>query len=214
MMKIELNETTTNDSFATLENSRVRLHAAITGPMDVTRTRFELPTKPYFDVAILPAAGVSATSESAIASQIIRVLNEVVDLKSYARKQITITVQIVDQIRDKWSVQVIDIANCVYLACITAGIKLNCSFWGVCIYLDSTGRIVSSDSESIKSAHRVIYGVKNAILDQLIYLDSNGEFEKDDIWTVLEKSGENVESEIEQVRACISEHISSQFIFK
>lgn len=216
MMKIELNETTTNDAFATFENRRVKLHVAITGPVDVTRTRFESATTPHFDISILPSAGVSATTESAIASQITRVLKEVVDLKEYARKQITITVQIVDQVKDSWSVQVVDIANCIYLACITAGIKLNVSFWGVCIYLDSNGKIVNGDSnnESIKSAHRVIYSIKNAVLDQLIFLDSNGEFEREDVWRILEKSGEMVESEMDKVRAIIGENIGSQFIFK
>lgn len=217
-MQIILNEPTTNDSFATLITSGRKIHTSIAGPMEVKKTKFEQPHKPFFDISILPSSNRSSTVESALASQVVAVLEEVVDLKVYARKQITITVQIVDQVKDSWQVQLVDIANSVFLACVTAGIKLNSSFWGTVVYLGHKGEVLHFDSktsdESIQSVHRVIYGIKNSSLDQLILLDSNGEFVKEDVWTVLKESGKIVEEEMLSVRDAVGSDIGSRFMFK
>lgn len=213
-LKIKLDEDTTNDAFATLETQNGKFHAALVGPMDVVKTRFESPTGPYFDVHILPARGVSATRDAALAAQLVRVLEEVVDVKHYARKQITVTVQIVDCVPHLWDVQLVDIANCVFLACVRGGIRLQSSFWAACIYLDPRGSPVDGSARCVGSAHRVIYSVKNAVVDQLILLDSNGEFDREHVWTVLDEAKRRVESEMAVVRARVSTQVASSFIFQ
>ncbi|GMM29321.1 hypothetical protein DAMA08_020370 [Martiniozyma asiatica (nom. inval.)] len=166
------------------------MNCNISGPHEVQRTKNE-SKHPYFDITVYPKSGAPSTETATWAKQLSALLEEVVS-PVYSRKQFTITLY--------QNGDFIDCVNSLYRECVRSGIHLQKSFWGVSIELGN-------------GQHNVIWSVVDGRANELLYMNSIGEFEGEVVLQVYDETQKIVTKEILNVRKELTTEVANQYIF-
>ncbi|KAH3665796.1 hypothetical protein OGAPHI_003984 [Ogataea philodendri] len=205
------------DGSASFEFGATKVISSVTGPIESSRPRNELPTKAYLDINIRPASGTPSTKETLLEHKLSQILSTVIDLDQFPRQTIQIAVQVLKtgEPKEFAARQLVAIINSVYLALLNSGVSLKTSFLATCCSVDLNGTITTDPSSAVLAnsvSHYVVaYTLNNDKVNDLVFCDALGNFTQDQLFAVLDQSASNIQSGYHQLRLLISDHVTQNY---
>ncbi|ODV83983.1 hypothetical protein CANARDRAFT_201888 [[Candida] arabinofermentans NRRL YB-2248] len=208
------------DGSCIFQINSTKIISSVTGPIESSRIKNEIPTRAYLDINIIPEKGVSSTRESLLETKLNKILKPMINLNLYPRQSIQIVIQVLKsgEFRDYSITELSTIVNCVYISLLNSGISLKSSFLSSCCVILQNNEIklnpTIDDLKSCKSNHIAVFNLKNAKTDELIYCDSLGSFSDDQFFKVLNYCATDIEHNNEFIRKSIANTIEKDYIWK
>lgn len=193
---------------------------SVAGPIEITKVKDEKPTEALISVNIRPDTGVPMTRETLIADHVASVLEEVIDVRRYARHQIQIVSQIVRRGEsDDYGVkEFMSVVNSAFLALLDSGICLRSSFLASCCCISQDGQILIRPTEKqLKcsvSNHEVCYSIRDSKADALLYCGSKGNFSEQQLYEVLEKCKTDINEQFGGIREIVLGKVKDDYKWK
>ncbi|KAI0463533.1 hypothetical protein LJB42_002533 [Komagataella kurtzmanii] len=206
------------DGSSTISIGEVKVICSVSGPIEA-KPRQELPTQCAIEVNIRPEVGVGSTREKNMEDKLRVVLNGTINKFQYPRQLIQVHLHIISKSQGTDN-NLKDLHACIngaYLALIDANISLLSSFLSTYAVINDDMLIFNPTSEQIQSSishHLVCFDIKSGRADELLFVDSVGEFTEGELMTVLDQSIEEIESMNKIVRKTITEKVSRDYIWK
>ncbi|ODV98040.1 hypothetical protein PACTADRAFT_47862 [Pachysolen tannophilus NRRL Y-2460] len=216
-----------------LDEGELGIICSITGPIE-SKARQESPQQSNLEISVMPHIGVASTREKLLEYKLKLVLDRVIDSFEYPRQLIQIVLQILnkpnyeddttigsDDMNDFFSLN--DLNGCListYLALIDSGISMKSSFLSSCCIINSNNQLTTdfnkNDLINSKSAHLIVYDLRNGKCNNLIYSESIGEFDEQIFFkNVLDKCKKEIENlNTKVIKNCITEKFKNDYIWK
>ncbi|GMG55588.1 unnamed protein product [Ambrosiozyma monospora] len=208
------------DGSSSLQFGETKVITSVTGPIEVSRMKNEKPTQAFLDINIRPASGVPTTREATLEAKLDDILQAMINVKQYPRQQLQIVVQI-QRAGEPLSFTVLElsaIVNSVYLSLLDSGISLKSSFLATSCVITQKGEVVlkpdGNQLAASKSHHFVVYSLKNAKADELIFAESFGSFSEEELFTVYDKCATDIESQNVEIRKIVADSVKKDYTWK
>lgn len=207
------------DGSAKLQSNNTQIICSVTGPIE-SKARQEQPSTSCLSVVVRPDIGVTSTREKNLEEKIRLILGQAIAGELYPRQTIQITLQILGagETKEYTVKELTGMVNCAYLALIDAGVGLNRSFAAQCFTYGHDNVLVvdpsGDDLKVSKSSHVVVYDVKEAKVDQLLFADSLGSFSEEQVYDVLGKAIREVEQIHAKFREVIQQKVEKDYVWQ
>lgn len=194
---------------------------SVTGPIE-PKARQELPTQLALEIIVRPAKGVATTREKVLEDKLRAVLTPLITRHCYPRQLCQITCQILESGEDEAEFSLRELSCCInaaFLALVDAGIALNsmCASIPIAIIKDTSDIIVDPTAEQLKislSVHTLALEFVNGgkVVKNVLLLDSNGDFNEDQLFSLLELGEQKCQELVTNIRRIIQENISPRLV--
>ncbi|CAI2006085.1 hypothetical protein SEUBUCD646_0G03540 [Saccharomyces eubayanus] len=198
-----------------------KIVCSVTGPIE-PKARQELPTQLALEVIIRPAKGVATTREKLLEDKLRAVLTPIINRYCYPRQLCQITCQILESGEDESEFSQRELSCCInaaFLALVDAGIAMNsmCASIPIAIMKDSNEIIDNPSAEQLKTSPSVhtlalefVDGGK--VVKNVLLLDSNGDFNEDQLFNILELGEQKCQGLVKNLRKIIQDQISPRLV--
>lgn len=210
-LQIETGYLSQVDGSSHYKTSSTTLLCSITGPIE-PKARQELPTKLSLELTVRPAVGVPTTREVSIQDKLNAVVNQIIVSHVYPRQLCQVTFQILEpgeDIEHFNEKEVIACINAATLALIDAGIAMKSMAVGCVVAETHNGDMIVDPSDEIMKEAKSIHALAlelvegSKVVKNVLLLDSNGEFNEDTLFKVLQIGEESILSLAKQFRKAI-----------
>ncbi|CAI4499459.1 CRB_1a_G0020910.mRNA.1.CDS.1 [Saccharomyces cerevisiae] len=194
---------------------------SVTGPIE-PKARQELPTQLALEIIVRPAKGVATTREKVLEDKLRAVLTPLITRYCYPRQLCQITCQILESGEDEAEFSLRELSCCInaaFLALVDAGIALNsmCASIPIAIIKDTSDIIVDPTAEQLKislSVHTLALEFVNGgkVVKNVLLLDSNGDFNEDQLFSLLELGEQKCQELVTNIRRIIQDNISPRLV--
>lgn len=190
------------------------------------KIRDEQPTTATLELTVRPIVGLHSTREVVLSDAIYSVLSSTVLRHLHPRTLIQIVVQVLESGEDVNKYNALEMAtaiNAASTALIDAGIPMQgvpvavvCALMGGGddndeLKFDVTGEDLQSYA---KSWHVVAYECKAGKAERLLLCESQGEFKKDQLLQLIDKSSDECEKVYNSLRNAVKSKVEQDFIWK
>lgn len=193
---------------------------SVTGPIE-PKARQELPTQLALEIIVRPAKGWPQ-QEKVLEDKLRAVLTPLITRHCYPRQLCQITCQILESGEDEAEFSLRELSCCInaaFLALVDAGIALNsmCASIPIAIIKDTSDIIVDPTAEQLKislSVHTLALEFVNGgkVVKNVLLLDSNGDFNEDQLFSLLELGEQKCQELVTNIRRIIQDNISPRLV--
>ncbi|CAI4062376.1 exosome non-catalytic core subunit RRP46 SKDI_07G3440 [Saccharomyces kudriavzevii IFO 1802] len=194
-----------------------KIICSVTGPIEA-KARQELPTQLALEIIVRPAKGVATTREKLLEDKLRAVLTPLIARYCYPRQLCQITCQILESGEDEPEFSLRELSCCInaaFLGLVDAGIAMNsmCASIPIAIMKDSNEIIANPTAEQLKtsvSVHSLALEFVDGgnVIKNVLLLDSNGDFNEDQLFNVLELGEQKCQELVQDLRKIIQDGIS------
>ncbi|CAI5757699.1 unnamed protein product [Candida verbasci] len=207
-----------SDGSAELIIGGTKVLVSISGPIE-PKIRQELPNQASLDIIIRPYKGLSTTREKLLEDKLRQLLQSIIIRYKYPRQLIQIVVQflIIDEIEEFTCNELNAAINCCYFALIDADLALYSSFVSVVACINSGNLLLNPPGDILinsDSHHVICYNIENQKANKLLFLESDGEFTEETLFTILAKTVSEAETLHQEQRKIIQAKIENDYIWK
>ena len=208
------------DGSASFSFGPTKVITSVAGPLELTKSKNEIPNSPFIDLNIRPETGVPSTREALLESKVLKVLESVIDVSQYSLKQIQINNQIVEPGEDsRYTVnELAAVINSTFIALLDSGISLKASFLASVCAIDESHKLIVNPNETqlrhSVSQHIVVFSLSDGKCKNLLYSDSKGKFTESEYFQALDNCSSEIEVQIPAVREFLVEKVKRDYVWK
>lgn len=207
------------DGSASFQFSSTKVISSVTGPIEVTKTRDEIPTRAHLSISVRPATGVPTTREAFLESKLKKIVSSMINMEQYPLSEIQIVVQVLETgEREQFTCKELSCAtNSVYLALLNAGISLKSSFLSsfcICKGDNVIVRPTKDELDTSTSHHVGVYSIVDGKADELLYSDSLGYTSESELFTALTAISGDVNKINETIRDAVLNSVVEDYVWK
>lgn len=207
------------DGSATFQFSTTKVISSVTGPIEVSRPRNEIPTKAFLSITVKPATGLPSTREAYLETKLQKIITPMIHMEQYPCSELQIVVQILESgEREQFTCMELACAvNSLYLSLLSAGISLKASFLSSFSCFTNKELIVRPAKVDLdeSTSHNVsVFSIVDGKCDELIYSDSLGKTTEEELFMALNAISTDVNKINDTVRETVLESVAQDYIWK
>lgn len=227
------------DGSCELSTSNSKVITGVSGPIE-PKQRHRLPLQSAIEVVIKPSYGIGPTTrEVLMQDKLATILQAVIVTELYPRKLVQVNIQILESPFDEFGSlkgntfneilsSMIDLNSCFnssFIALCDSAIALKSSFISTLlgiseedknqlINLSEVSDLETLRSYNFKSLHLVVLEIEENKPTNVLLIDSQGEFNDDDLLKALNSSQEICQTEFHNIRNVLKNKVAQDFIWK
>ena len=224
------------DGSCELSTANSKVITGVSGPLE-PKQRHRLPLQSAIEVVIKPSFGMGPTPrEVLMQDKLATVLQAVIVTELYPRKLVQVNAQILESPFDEFGSMMgnsfneilssmIDLNSCFnssFISLCDSAIALKSSFVSTLLgvtedKLINIAEISDLDllrSFNFKSLHHIVLEVEENKPTNVLLLDSQGDFNDDDLVNVLDNAQKITQKEFQNIRNILKDKVSHDFIWK
>ena len=191
-MNAEISYLDNVDGSCLYNTPHTRVVASATGPVE-PKARQELPTQLALELSVRPAAGVATTREVRIQDSVRAVITSILAAYKYPRQLCQLTLQVLQAGESEELFHCLELAACVnsaVFALVDAGVALTALALATTVALAHDGTATAEPSRQqlmdARSVHTVVFRIVDGKPQDILSMDSHGDFSEADILKVLD----------------------------
>lgn len=204
------------DGSSKYDNSTVSIVCSVTGPIE-PKPRQEIPQQMCLEIGLRPPSGPPTKREKVLEDKLRSVIQAVIESYVHPRQLCQIMFQVLQSIGHNEHMELNAAINSACLGLLNAGIPLKAVFSAVSIAIDSSAKkIVNPSMVELQNAVSIftIAFKMECGGNSLLLMDSNGSFDEDTVFDVLEVAEKECVELCKKFRKRVEEKITEDFIWK